>query len=260
MMLEQLRLMRRIHAEASHWAKATPTPLTRDGYVVTDPLLPTQDCVRLANLALHIAVEHPFSCSLGQSAYVVHRAEGHRPYDKNVVQIMNAQDIDPSLDELFQSQRIEQQFAKYGIGNVTLQSISIQIDRPDSEDKRGFHVDSHYPVVFKSFTYLTPVLNDSNGPYTIIPRSHSDVTKKYQCIARSRLTGQPITNMPSYSDSEAVRICGDVGTTILSIQSAVHKGWMPHTMDVRVALICYLDRQPTRRPFNLGFDLIQSNT
>ena len=259
-MIEQLRLMRRIHAEATRWESVATTTLTRDGFVVTDPLLSTGDCRRLSDLALSIATEHPTSCSLGESAYIVHRAEGHRPYDRNVVQIMNAQDVDPGLNGLFLSRRIEQEFDKYGISNVTLQSISIQIDWPDSVGKRGFHVDSHYPVIYKSFTYLTPVLADLNGPYTIVPRSHTHVARKYLSIARARLNGQPITDMPSYRDQEAERIHGDTGTTILSVQSAVHKGWMPHENDPRVALICYLDQQPMRRPFDLGYSLIASKT
>jgi hypothetical protein len=257
-MREQFRLLKEVGKYARSWRGAPSTSLRRDGYSLASALLTPDDCVRLSNLALSLARANPTSRLLEGGSYIVHRADGPREYDREVVQIMNAQELDATLAAIFNSGVVERQFQQQlgDVGAVKLRSITLQIDRSDSVTKRGYHVDAHAPVVYKSFTYLTPVIADDDGPYTVVPGSHRHFLRKIFNILATQIGNRPITDTPLYRDSRSVRLKGGPGTTILSIQSIAHKGWMPQVSPERVVMIAYLDtRAVVDEPFTLGREI-----
>lgn len=227
-------------------------PLAQDGFEMTANLLDSAQCDELCQLFRHYSAERSYDIS--QDAYFVARRDGGAGVDTRVGQLMNAQCLSPILSELWDSGRLEAYFSQRLNTTVRLRSITIQSDMPDEETKRPFHVDQLDPVTLKLFCYLTDVINLSNGPYTVVPGSHRHVLRKYVNTGANVLLRRRVTDMRlGYSKRKSTTIMGKKGTTFLSVQTAVHRGWPEHRTGQRIALICYLDFDVRRtNDFNLG--------
>ena len=161
--------------------------------------------------------------------------------DLNVRQIFGAERISSVIAQLAASRRIEETIE--GLTGLRLRQgrFVVQIDWPDTETKRGLHVDSHWPPTYKAFVYLTPVRGPENGPFSVVPGSHRDRLKKLRAIAADYRSGRPRTDMDAvYSLAEAQPLLGEPGTAIFADQRLAPTGWPGHTTGPRLMVVAYL--------------------
>ncbi len=220
---------------------------TLQGYEIIQGFLDKDECDRLIHLTNGYLRDRSYL--IHGECYLVCRKD-IRDVDTNVQQIINAQEVDDKLSQLFRSRLIEEMFEQHVAEKLQLQSITIQVDNLDTQCKRGFHSDGVTPPLYKAFIYLNDVNDYGDGPYTVIPRSHRHTLRKiinylyswlisvlfktttYKCKKDDRSL--------FYSDRQSVSIFGKAGTLIISNQQLAHKGWHKHDKNKRYALICYL--------------------
>lgn len=234
---------------------------TTEGYEVIQSFFDRDECDRL------IAVTNRYlrdqSYSINGDSYLLCRKDLLQNVDTQVQHIINAQEVDDKLLELFHSQKIERIFEQQIGEKLQLRSITIRVDNPDTDSKRGYHTDGVTPPVYKAFIYLSDVDNHGDGPYTVIPGSHRHTLRKIINYFYSWIT--TIVSLSSrynrkddiklfYNDSQAISIFGKAGTLIISNQQLVHKGWHEHDENKRYALICYLipEKHYRGQPLNIG--------
>jgi hypothetical protein len=159
------------------------------------------------------------------------------------------------MAEFYSSGQIERLFEARLGEKMRLQSVTLQVDDPDTQTKRGFHIDSSSPPNYKAFIYLNDVRELGDGPYTVVPGSHRDRLKKVINRMNNVWRDLPRTDMRlGYTDAQAQPILGNAGTLILSCQHLAHKGWQHHDRQRRYVVICYLVpwRHWDGKPFTLG--------
>lgn len=220
---------------------------TIQGYEVIQDFLDKNECDRLIQVTNSYLRDQSYSIS--KDSYLLCRKDLLQGLDKEVQHIINAQEVDDKLSQLFRSHIIEDIFERQIGEKLQLRSITIRVDNPDTESKRGYHTDGVTPPVYKAFIYLSDVDNYGDGPYTVIPGSHRHTFRKIiNYLYSSVITALSISKTYSrkddvrlfYSNKQAVSIFGKAGTLIISNQQLVHKGWHEHDKNKRYALICYL--------------------
>lgn len=234
---------------------------TTQGYEIIPNFLAQDECDRLINVTNRYLRDQSYL--IGKNSYLVCRKE-IRDVDLNVQQIMNAQEIDSKLSQMFEKRIIEEMFEERIGEKMRLQSITIQVDGIDTQSKRGFHSDGVTPPVYKAFIYLNDVDDYGDGPYTLIPGSHRHTIRKiinYLCVWLLNLVFKKKTfnrkkddRRLFYRDHQSVPIFGKAGTLIISNQQLAHKGWQKHDRNKRYALICFLiaEKYYDGQSFNLG--------
>jgi len=232
---------------------------TLQGYEIIQCFFDNDECERLIQVAKRYLSNHSYL--IEGNCYLVNRTE-LQEVDTAVQQIMNAQEVDDKLLQLFHSHIFEEMFEQRIGEKVRLQSITIQVDNLDAQSKRGFHNDGVTPPVYKAFIYLNDVDDYGDGPFTLIPGSHRHTFQKivnnlYNRVITvlSRTTTYPKGDMRLfYSDKQSVSIFGKAGTLIISNQQLAHKGWQKHDRNTRYALVGYLtaEKNYQAEPFNLG--------
>lgn len=234
---------------------------TTQGYEIIPNFLAQDECDRLIDVTNYYLREQSYL--IRGNSYLVCRKD-IRDVDMNVQQIMNAQEIDGKLSQMFEERIIEKMFEERIGEKIRLQSITIQVDGIDTQSKRGFHSDGVTPPVYKAFIYLNDVDDYGDGPYTLIPGSHRHTLRKiinYLCVWLINLVFKKKTFSRKkddrrlfYRDRQSVSIFGKAGTLIISNQQLAHKGWQKHDKKKRYALICYLVAEKYYRGqlFNLG--------
>lgn len=203
--------------------------LTRNGYEVVPEFLPSAECLRLIGLADEILAGRP----LCGDARVVNTA----PVDTKVTRLVNLQDIDEGLSSLMPS--IEAMFTQRLGEPVRMRSVTIQVDDPDTDTKRGWHVDVVAHEIFKAFVYLNDVSCCEDGPLAVIPGSHRHIVRKLLNVTANTALHRSLTDMRHFYNGGQVFL-EPRGTLILSNQTMVHKGWNEHSGTRRYCLICYL--------------------
>lgn len=234
---------------------------TTQGYEIISNFLAQDECDRLIDVTNHYLRDQSYL--IHGNSYLVCRKE-IRDVDTNVQQIMNAQEIDYKLSQMFDSRIIEKMFEERIGEKMRLQSITIQVDDIDTQSKRGFHSDGVTPPVYKAFIYLNDVDDYGDGPYTLIPGSHRHTIRKiinYLCVWLINIVFKKKTfnrkkddRRLFYRDRQSLSIFGKAGTLIISNQQLAHKGWQKHDKNKRYALICFLiaEKYYYGQPFNLG--------
>lgn len=233
---------------------------TLQGYESIPGFLDRDECDRLIQVTNRYLRNHSYS--IDKNCYLVCRKD-IRDGDKSVQQIMNAQEVDSKLLQLFDSHVIEQMFEQRTNEKLKLQSITLQVDDLDTQSKRGFHTDGITPTVYKAFIYLNDVDDYGDGPYTVVPGSHRHLFRKIinylygwviTVLSKATTYNRKLDDMKLfYSDKQSVSIFGKAGTLIISNQQLAHKGWQQHDRNKRYALICYLipEKQYSGKPFKL---------
>lgn len=220
---------------------------TIQGYEVIPSFLDKNECDRLIQVTNSYLRDQSYSIS--KDSYLLCRKDLLQGLDREVQHIINAQEVDDELSQLFRSHIIEDMFERQIGEKLQLRSITIRVDNPDTESKRGYHTDGVTPPVYKAFIYLSDVNDYGDGPYTLIPGSHRHTFRKiinylYSWIITTLSISKTYSRKDDvrlfYSDKQAVSIFGKAGTLIISNQQLVHKGWHEHDKDKRYALICYL--------------------
>lgn len=231
---------------------------TLQGYEVIKGFLDKAECSRLIQVANRYLLNQSYA--IDGNCYVVCRKD-LQGVDTQVQQIMNAQEVDEKLSQLFHSHIIEDMFERQIGEKLHLQSITIQVDNLDTQTKRGFHSDNVTPPIYKAFIYLNDVDDYGDGPYTIIPGSHRHTFRKIlnylycwvrSVISRQKTSGRKLDDRRLfYSNKQSVSIFGEAGTLIISNQQIAHKGWEKHDRNKRYALICYLiaEKHHSGQPF-----------
>ncbi|OKH22878.1 phytanoyl-CoA dioxygenase family protein [Chroogloeocystis siderophila] len=220
---------------------------TEQGYEVIPDFLDKQECDRLIKVADSYISNQSYVIT--GDCYLLCRKDIH-DVDLDVQQIMNAQEIDDQLAQLFNSHIIEDVFEARIGERVVLRNISIKIDNPDTNSKRGYHTDTVTKTVYKVFIYLTDVNECGNGPYTVIPGSHRHTYRRiinyfYGWIKQVLYGSKHSRNYKEdiqllYSDRQSVPLLAPAGTMIISNQQIVHKGWHQQDKSTRYALVCYV--------------------
>ncbi|MCA1572861.1 MAG: phytanoyl-CoA dioxygenase family protein [Chloroflexi bacterium] len=244
-------------ADHREWTTRPSNQFTTDGYEVIPGFLADTDCDRLVALARHF--EGSSTRALAGDAYFLRRGT-NREVDTQVSQIMNAHHLDDGLQNLFESGRITSLFEERLGEPVVLESLTLQIDGNDTKTKRGLHVDRHTPPSFKSFVYLTDVTDLTNGPYTVVPRSHRKTAWRLAGAVVASALRRPKTDAPLFGMGSAQPIFGSAGTLILSCQQLAHRGWPGHSGPTRYVLIGYLSlaRDWDGRPFRVGREFLDA--
>lgn len=237
----------RILKDRRDYSRQPSNEFTTQGYEVIQDFLDKNECDRLIQVTNRYLSDQSYSIS-GDS-YLLCRKDLLQGLDREVQHIINAQQIDDKLSQLFDSHIIEETFERRIGERLQLRSITIRVDNPDTQSKRGYHTDGVTPPEYKAFIYLSDVDDYGDGPYTVIPGSHLHTFRKIINYLYSwTMTVLSISKTYSrkddvrlfYSDKQSVSIFGKAGTLIISNQQLVHKGWHEHDQDKRYALICYL--------------------
>ena len=161
--------------------------------------------------------------------------------DLNVRQLTGAERLSPTLRQLARSGRIEETMRELTGRALSVGGLTVQIDWPDTESKRGLHVDSHWPPTYKAFVYLTPVRGPENGPFSVVPGSHRHRVRKLTAIAGNYVRRRDRTDLDAaYSFAEARCLLGEPGTAIFADQRLAHAGWPGHVTGTRFMLVAYL--------------------
>ena len=213
--------------------------LARDGFVVLPGFLPAADAEsalcdveRFADRAI---------TETGVPASRLSDRSSRQERDLNVRVLDGPQHLSPVLQRLVESGRIEETMTRLSGRRMEVGRMTVQIDWPDTETKRGLHVDSHWPATYKAFIYLTPVAGPENGPFSVVPGSHRHRMKKVKAIAGNYLHHRSRTDLDfEYTLEDARCLLGEPGTAIFADQRLAHAGWPGHTTGTRFMLVAYL--------------------
>lgn len=247
--------------DSKDYSRQPSNEFTTQGYEVIQDFLDKNECDRLIQVTNRYLRDQSYS--INGDSYLLCRKDLLQGLDREVQHIINAQEVDEHLSRLFNSHVIEDIFEQRIGEKLQLRSITIRIDNPDTQSKRGFHTDGVTPPVYKAFIYLSDVNDYGDGPYTVIPRSHLHTFRKIVNYLYSwTMTALSISKTYSrkddvklfYGDKQSVSIFGKAGTLIISNQQLVHKGWHEHDKNRRYALICYLISEKYYRgqPLDIG--------
>lgn len=234
---------------------------TAQGYEVIQGFLDKSECDRLIQITNNYLREQSYS--IDGNSYLLCRKDLLQGVDREVQHIINAHEVDDKLSQMFHSRIVEEIFEQRIGEKLQLRSITIRVDNPDTQSKRGYHTDGVTPPVYKAFIYLTDVNDYGDGPYTLIPGSHRHTFRKIinylyswiiTVLSISRNYNRKDDIRLFYSDKQSKSIFGKAGTLIISNQQLVHKGWHEHDKNRRYALICYLipEKHYRGQPLNIG--------
>lgn len=234
---------------------------TIQGYEVIQGFLDKNECDRLIQITNNYLRDQSYS--IDGNSYLLCRKDLLQGVDREVQHIINAHEVDDKLSQMFHSGIVEEIFEQRIGEKLQLRSITIRVDNPDTQSKRGYHTDGVTPPVYKAFIYLTDVNGYGDGPYTVIPGSHRHTFRKIinylyswiiTVLSISRNYNRKDDIRLFYSDKQSKSIFGKAGTLIISNQQLVHKGWHEHDKNRRYALICYLipEKHYRGQPLNIG--------
>jgi phytanoyl-CoA dioxygenase PhyH len=213
--------------------------LARDGYVIEPGFLPVADAESALRDVQRFA--DPSVTETGVPGSRLTDRSNRQQRDLNVRVLDGPQHLSPVLQRLVESRRIEETMTRLTGRRMAVGRLTVQIDWPDTETKRGLHVDSHWPATYKTFIYLTPVSGPENGPFSVVPGSHRHRIKKLKAIAGNYLHHRSRTDLDfEYSLDDARCLLGEPGTAIFADQRLAHAGWPGHTTGTRFMLVAYL--------------------
>jgi hypothetical protein len=213
--------------------------LARDGYVIEPGFLPVADAESALRDVERFA--DPNITETGVPGSRLTDRSNRQQRDLNVRVLDGPQHLSPVLQRLVDSKRIEETMTRLTDRRMAVGRLTVQIDWPDTETKRGLHVDSHWPATYKTFIYLTPVSGPENGPFSVVPGSHRHRIKKVKAIAGNYLHHRSRTDLDfEYSLDDARCLLGEPGTAIFADQRLAHAGWPGHTTRTRFMLVAYL--------------------
>ena len=158
------------------WANRPANAFTREGYEVIDGFLDRAECERLVALAVR-NLAGP-SHRVAGNCYTWVKAESTHGRNRNVRELLNVDDLDDGVARLMRDRAVHTLFEARLGERVEMYGFSIQFDDIDTTTKRGFHINQYAPPLFKAFIYLNDVLDEGDGPYTIVPGSHRWGTRR----------------------------------------------------------------------------------
>lgn len=254
---QQVRRIGQVAAQSANTVLATgarsypSAQLAHDGFVVRPDFLSPE---KTGDILQDVAVfaDRSIKETGVAGAHLRDRADKQK-IDLNVRQLTGAQNLSPGIDALLRSGRIEHTMSELTGRDLAIRGMTVQIDWPDTQTKRGLHVDSHWPPTYKAFVYLTAVTSPDNGPFSVVPGSHRDRMKKARAIAGNYVHHRKLTDLDvTYRLQDARCLLGEPGTAIFADQRLAHAGWPGHTTGIRFMLVAYLYQSDVAAPRFLG--------
>jgi hypothetical protein len=152
---------------------------------------------------------------------VLKRRSGER--DDGMLDIFNMDGAVPELREFKTDPFVGEMVTEAADEPYSPDNVNVYVNRSVT-DTRGYHADT-YTGKFKSFVYLTDVLDRSYGPFAYIKGTHrkSGLTRKASQLV-NRLQSAPPTDAVFYDDDEALVCTAPKGTLIVANQAGYHRG------------------------------------
>jgi hypothetical protein len=152
---------------------------------------------------------------------VVNKRSGER--DDGMLDVFN---VDLAVSEVadFKNEKKIQRMISEAVGEqFTPDNVNVYVNKSVT-DTRDFHADT-YAGKFKSFVYLTDVLNESYGPFAYVKGSH-DSSKIKQKVSKltNKVRGNPDTDAVFYDESDVIKCTAPRGTLIIANQAGYHRG------------------------------------
>ena len=154
------------------------------------------------------------------------------------------QNVDEKAKELFTNGKVLDLFNQRIKEELSIRSLSIMIDQPDTSTKRSWHVDNLAPASFKAFIYLTDVTKNTNSPFSVISKSHRWGFRRWITSIINSIRGNKLSDMLIFSPKgRGTELTAPRGSLILSNQIIFHRGSPYHTENTRYMMVFYLRRK-----------------
>lgn len=222
------------------------------GYEVIENFLSEEECDYFVNLSNSLLKEESYM--INDNAWLTLRKDAKDGLDTKVAQLNMLQNVDEKAKELFSNGEILNLFSKRIKEELSIRSLSIMVDQPDTSTKRSWHVDNLAPASFKAFIYLTDVTKNTNSPFSVISKSHRWGFRRWLTSVINSFRGNKLSDMLIFSPKgRGTELTAPRGSLILSNQIIFHRGSPYHTENTRYMMVFYLRRKKdSKEEFTLG--------
>ena len=224
----------------------------KNGHETIEAFLSKEECEYFVELSNSLMRDESYM--INDSAWLTLRKEAGDGLDTKVAQFNMLQNVDPQAKELFDDGRIISLFEERTNEELSIRSLSIMVDEPDTSTKRSWHVDNLAPASYKAFIYLTDVTKDTNSPFSVISKSHKWGIRRWLTVIINTLRGRNLSDMLVFAPKGSGKeLLGGKGSLILSNQIMFHRGSPFHTEKIRYMMVFYLRRKKdSEEEFTLG--------
>ena len=223
-----------------------------NGYEVLENFLSEEECDYFVNLSNSLLKEDSYM--INDNAWLTLRKDADDGLDTKVAQLNMLQNVDEKAKDLFSNGDVLNLFSKRIKEELSIRSLSIMVDQPDTSTKRSWHVDNLAPASFKAFIYLTDVTKNTNSPFSVISKSHRWGFRRWLTSVINSIRGNKLTDMLIFSPKgRGTELVAQKGSLILSNQIIFHRGSPYHTENTRYMMVFYLRRKKdSKEEFTLG--------
>ena len=213
----------------------------KNGYEVIENFLSDEECDYFVSLSNSLLKDESYM--INENAWLTLRKDHDHGQDTKVSQLNMLQNVDDKAKELFSNGKILELFSKRIKEELSIRSLSIMVDQPDTSTKRSWHVDNLAPASFKAFIYLTDVTKNTNSPFSVISQSHRWGFRRWLTSIINSIKGHNLTDMLIFSPKgRGTELLAPKGSLILSNQIIFHRGSPYHTDNTRYMMVFYLRR------------------
>ena len=222
------------------------------GYEVIENFLSEEECDYFVNLSNSLLKEDSYM--INDNAWLTLRKDADDGLDTKVAQLNMLQNVDEKAKDLFSNGDVLNLFSKRIKEELSIRSLSIMVDQPDTSTKRSWHVDNLAPASFKAFIYLTDVTKNTNSPFSVISKSHRWGFRRWLTSVINSFRGNKLSDMLIFSPKgRGTELTAPRGSLILSNQIIFHRGSPYHTENTRYMMVFYLRRKKdSKEEFTLG--------
>jgi len=244
-------LLREI-AEKFYYMSWPASKFKKYGYEVVENFLSKEECDYFINLSDSLLKEESYM--INDHAWLTLRKDADDGLDTKVAQLNMLQNVDEKAKDLFTNGKVLDLFSKRIKEELSIRSLSIMIDQPDTSTKRSWHVDNLAPASFKAFIYLTDVTKNTNSPFSVISKSHRWGLRRWITSIINSIRGNKLSDMLIFSPKgRGTELTAPRGSLILSNQIIFHRGSPYHTENTRYMMVFYLRRKKdSKEEFTLG--------
>jgi|TARA_B100001093_G_scaffold147855_1_gene140566 hypothetical protein len=239
-------------AEKIYYMSWPASKFKTNGYEVVENFLSKEECDYFINLSNSLLKEESYM--INDNAWLTLRKDADDGLDTKVAQLNMLQNVDEKAKDLFINGKVLDLFNKRIKEELSIRSLSIMIDQPDTSTKRSWHVDNLAPASFKAFIYLTDVTKNTNSPFSVISKSHRWGLRRWITSIINSIRGNKLSDMLIFSPKgRGTELTAPRGSLILSNQIIFHRGSPYHTENTRYMMVFYLRRKKdSKEEFTLG--------
>jgi hypothetical protein len=235
------------------WLSVPDKELRNNGIFVEENFFDEKLCDNLVDQANTLISDK--SKMLGENSWLYVRANNDEGRDTKVKQFFGFDELNDDLKQFVDSRKILNLFERKLGKKLVMRNCSMMVDEPDTETKRSFHSDNNPPASFKAFIYLTDVLSEKNGPFSVIVGTHRAHYLRAKNVISNIMNDRKVSDLETYlPKKEETAFIGKKGTAIFSTQTAFHRGNPKHSEKTRYMLVFYLslESEGPYGEFNLG--------